>query len=181
MAKTSVIIPHWPWGEEIQEKLRQCVQSLSGADEVLIVVNDKIGFAKAVNQGLRSATGDYLIVLNNDTIVSGDLHDLCIEGTVTSPLVNGMEKSFWGACFCIPREVYEKVGGLDEDFKVGYFEDDAYIITLERAGVPMGGVRTVNISTQGGATMQTLEDRDEIFKTNQEIFRKKYGNSSNAN
>lgn len=174
MAKISVVIPHYPFSDGINEKLKKCIAGLSGADEILVIVNNKIGFAKAVNQGLKVASGDYIMVVNNDLEITGDIRSLCVPGTVTSPVVNGREQKFWGCFFVIPRDVYEKVGGLDEEFEIGYFEDDAYIVTLQRAGIPMGGIRDVQVKTEGGSTMETLPEKNEIYRKNQELFNKKY-------
>lgn len=174
MEKISVVIPHYSFSEEINLKLKKCTQSLVGADEVLIIVNDKIGFGKAVNIGLKIASGDYICVVNNDVEVIGNIRDLCIPDTVTSPVVNGRVQVFWGCFFVLPRSVYEKVGGFDEDFEVGYFEDDALIVTLQRAGIPMKSVSTVQVKTDGGSTMDSLPERNIIFEKNQKIFNQKY-------
>jgi O-antigen biosynthesis protein len=42
----------------------------SGANRTLILNDDNRGFAAANNQGLRIATGDFLVMLNNDTYVT---------------------------------------------------------------------------------------------------------------
>ncbi len=174
--RISVIIPHWPVSDEVDTKLRKCVESLEGYDELVIVANQKFGFAKSVNLGLKSATGDYMIVMNNDVeLVGGSLRDLALEGAVTSPLLNGDEQRFWGACFCVPRKVYEQIGGLDEQFEMGYFEDDDYMLRLDMEGVPMMPVRGVRIVSEGESTMKHLDNREEVFKLNQARFKAKHG------
>lgn len=169
----SVVIPHYPFNEEIDNTLKRCVASLSGYDELIIVVNNGTGFAKAVNQGLKLAKGDYIMVVNNDVEwKSGNLKDLCVESTVTSPKVNNAEQPFWGSFFCIPRSVYESIGGLDEQFGIGYYEDEDYAKRLEQAGIPMQSI-DCNIWTLGGKTMQQF-DRDSILADNKIKFDTKW-------
>jgi len=169
----SVIVPHYSYNAEIDRTLKRCVDSLSGYDELIVVVNKGTGFAKAVNQGLKLAKGDYLMVVNNDIEWrEGNLKDLCLEGMVASPKVNGAIQPFWGSFFCIPRKVYEEVGGLDEQFEIGYYEDEDYIKRLERAGVPMV-CTNCDIWTLGGATMNQF-NRDEILETNRLKFEAKW-------
>ncbi len=70
------------------------------------MVNEGTGFAMNVNIGLTLASGDYVAVVTNDTRVEqGDVYDLCVPGTVTSPLVlekpgidpGGFHGAFWVA------------------------------------------------------------------------------------
>jgi len=39
-----------------------------------------------------------------------------------------------GFCLALKREVYEKIGGLDEQFGLGTFEDDDYCLRARQAG-----------------------------------------------
>jgi len=39
-----------------------------------------------------------------------------------------------GFCMLIRREVWEKVGGMDEDFGLGFFEDDDLCVRVREAG-----------------------------------------------
>ena len=134
---------------------------------VKLVQNDEnLGFAAGNNRGLERATGEYLVVLNNDTYVTrGWLLDLVrhlrkdpklgLIGAVTNNIGNeakidihyedmaGMERAAYAytrrhareeldvrmvAFFCtaMPRSLFEAVGGLDERFGLGFFEDDDY-------------------------------------------------------
>lgn len=170
----SVVIPHWPKTEELDKLLKVCVASLK-ADEIIVVVNEGIGFAKAVNIGLRLASGDYLCVVNNDTrVVKGELSNLVDPGAVTSPVMNRSARHFWGAFFCIPRWVYEKIGGLDEQFEIGYFEDDDFVERLRQAQIPFHSVHSVWIETKGEQTMK-FTDKDKFLHQNAERFGKKWG------
>ena len=172
----SLVIPHYPFDEEINKTLKKCVDSVLGYDELILVVNDKIGFGKAVNQGLRIAKGDFICVMNNDVVMNkGSLKDLADPIRVTSPSVNDVRQPFWGCCFMIPRWVYDKVGGFDEQFEMGYFEDEDYIMKLKEAGIEMSCRANINIVTQGGATMYHLPDRAEIYARNQRKFEEKWG------
>lgn len=170
----SVIIPHWSLNEELDLLLDHCVKSLT-ADELIVVVNEGIGFGKAVNQGLRLAHGDYLFVVNNDTVVlAGDLRDMCIPDTVTVPRIDGQVDDMPRAFFCMPRSVYEQIGGYDERFEMGYAEDDDLHVRLAQGGVPIKTVSSVEVSHLGGTTMHQI-DRDKYYYENLERFREKWG------
>lgn len=175
--KISVIIPHYPFSTEINNTLKKCIASLKGFDELIIVSNQGTGFAFNVNLGLSLATGDYLIILNNDTILEGDFRDLIDENCVTSPLLNDDSRIFWGACFCLPRWVYEEIGELDEQFKIGYYEDDDYLMRLKQAGIFCKSNHKVKIYSPGSTTMDKIDKMKKrgIAENNKQRFIKKWG------
>src|SRR6266702_3979365 len=115
--KISVIIPHMPF-KEADEALECCLASLKGEyDELLLVINDGIGFGAAVNQGLKWASGDYICVINNDTVLkSGSLLDLATPLAVSVPKIDGQPDWKPRSFYCMPSWVYKKVGGYDERF-----------------------------------------------------------------
>ncbi len=173
--KISAIIPHYPI-PGAQELLERCVASLD-ANETIIVVNDGIGFAKAVNIGLRTATGTHLCVINNDTyILEGSLKDLCWIDSIGVPnIIPEPRDNKPRAFFCMPASVYYRVGEYDERFEGGYFEDDDYIRRLEILGVQTilsDDVQVVH-KNGGGFTMKTIGE-SEHFIANQKKFDEKW-------
>lgn len=171
----SVVIPHWNYDDHMIDVLQKCVDSLVGYDELIIVDNDGIGFAKAVNRGLRIAHGDYIFIVNNDTVqLNGSLKDLCYEGTVTVPRITGQVDQMPRAFYCMPRTVYEQVGGYDERFKVGYYEDDDLIMRWNIADIPIRTVSTVEVVHIGGETMKHV-DRKQAMEGNKKLFDEKWG------
>jgi glycosyltransferase involved in cell wall biosynthesis len=181
-SRLSVVVPHWPLDAEVDEALRACVASLPSDCEKIVVVNQGTGFAVNVNIGLRLATGDYVAVVTNDCrVVDGDVHDLCLPGTVTSPLVlekPGIERGgFHGAFWVAPREVLDRVGLLDELFEGAFFEDDDYLERLRQAGIPTKQVVSVRVwSRRIGLTMSKLPDKGkEWLAVNERRFEEKWG------
>jgi hypothetical protein len=182
MPLLSVVVPHWPLDDEVDEALRVCLGSLPRDCDKLVVVNHGTGFAVNVNIGLRLAMGDYVGVVTNDCrVLEGDVYDLCVPGTVTSPLVlekPGIERhGFHGAFWIAPREVLDRVGLLDERFQGAFFEDDDYLERLRQAGVPRREIPSVRVwSRRIGLTMSKLPDKGERwFATNERRFEEKWG------
>ena len=180
--RLSAVIPHWPLDAEVDEALRACLVSLPFDCEKIVVVNQGTGFAVNVNIGLRLATGDYLAVVTNDSrLVEGDLHELCIPGTVASPVVlekPGIEPGgFHGAFWVAPRDVIERVGFLDERFEGAFFEDNDYLARLSQADIPRKQVASVRVwSRRIGLTMSKLSDAGQgWFAANQRRFEEKWG------
>lgn len=177
--KVSVIVPYYESDPQKPEILQRLTDSLVGADEIIIVWNDKMGYAKPINKGLAIAHGDYLMVLNDDLKMDrgGDLHSLCDPNAVTCPTIDGIEQDFWGCAFMIPRWVYEKIGGLDERYRVSYFDDDDFQNELRKAGIPMKSMPLVNFWNVegGGRTLHTFPDHNEFFEENKQRFIEKWG------
>ena len=174
--RLSVIIPYMEIDEGKRQVLSETCKSFTGADEIIIVSNWKEGYAIPINKGLAVAKGDFLMVMNDDmTWDGGSLKRLCQEDAVTSPKVNGRVQDFWGCSFCIPRWVYEKVGGLYEGYRISYFDDDDMKETLKKAGIPMRCVEDVNVTTQGGRTLEKFSDRNDFFEENRQKFISRWG------
>ncbi len=180
--RLTTVIPHWPLDEEVDDALRACLASLPHDCEKIVVVNQGTGFAVNVNIGLKLATGDYVAVVTNDSrVVEGDVYDLCVPGTVTSPLVlekPGVERGgFHGAFWVAPREVLDQVGLLDERFDGAFFEDDDYLARLKQADIPTRQVPSVQVwSRRIGLTMSKLPDNGlGWLAANQHRFEEKWG------
>lgn len=176
--KISVIIPFYPIDEEKHSVLKECVQHLPPHHETIIVWNRKEGMARAINEGAKCASGDYFLIMNDDVrYESGKIEELCQENTVVSPSYNGqLYPMLWGSCFCIPRKVWEDVGGMDERYTISYFDDDDLIFSLQEKGYQMRSTaRVVFDHPQPGRTLEAMPDRDEFFEANKQKFLDKWG------
>lgn len=177
MPKISVVLAHVP-APNLDVRLDKCLKSLKGYDELVLVLNDGIGFGKAFNRGFKYATGDYIIAVSNDTVLEkGNLQELCMPDVVTSPMINNVvrDNEFWACFFCWPRNVYESIGGFDESFGLAYYEDTDLRERFKQADIPMVGVPTVKVYHEGGATVKTISNEDENMKIGEKRFIEKYG------
>lgn len=185
---------------------------------VKVILNDKnLGFAGGNNSGAKAATGEYLIILNNDTYVShGWLTSLIrhlrrddklgIVGPVTNCIGNeaqipvtyeSMQEMQLRAleytmqhsrkllyvrtvaffCVALRKSTWDAIGQLDEEFSVGFFEDDDYCRRLEQAGLKIAIAEDVFVHHQHSASFNTLvaERRNAIFEANKKVYEKKWG------
>lgn len=156
---------------------------LSNYNCKVVINKSNLGFAKGVNQGVSIAKGEFILLLNNDTVITkgfvqemektfeldktiGIVGCLIMQlggqkkvqniGTCFTedyiPYELGLEKAsitpqilfndprvhvvrevpgFTGACMMIKREVWDKVGGLDERFINGWEDVDFFLKARE--------------------------------------------------
>lgn len=175
----SVITPHWSYNEQADEMLLACHASLGPVHERIIIVNEpaadgSVRFSTYLNIGFRIATGDFMLAVNNDTVLeTGTIDELADANAVTSPVVNGLPTRFWGCFFCLPRSIYERVGGLDENY-TGYFEDCDWFLRLRCAGVKFRSVPHVGVRHLGGQSMRQLQ-ASALYRLNGDRFRARWG------
>ncbi|WP_336820139.1 glycosyltransferase [Bacillus subtilis] len=170
------------------------------------------GFAKACNQGLEVATGDNILFLNNDTVVTSQWLEPMIKllyqddkiGMV-GPVSNyvsgpqqisvdytsleeiehfsqrhGMEhrgKSravlrLVGFCLLVKKEVLDKIGGFDERFEGGSFEDDDLCLRALQEGYQLKIALDSFVHHQGHATFSGNPDLNisRLYQVNRQIF-----------
>jgi GT2 family glycosyltransferase len=179
------------------------------------------GFSGANNQGLCVARGEFICLLNNDTVVTrgwlsamiGHLRKMPTTGMV-GPVSNMVgneamvpvgykvigDMPAWAADYCrqhdgetfpikmlgffcvlLRREVYDKVGPMDEQFGLGYFEDTDYCYRTIRLGYELRCVRDAFVHHWQGAAFRLLGDESQhIYQHNQHLFEAKWGADSMA-
>lgn len=184
----------------------------------LIENQENKGFAAGNNQGVAAANGEYIMLLNNDVLVS----DGWLEGMVESlerdekigmvgPITNSIsgrqqiisipyvddegfikfarqiKKTFTGrltpryriAGFAIlmRKALYEEVGGLDESFGTGNYEDDDLCLKVREKGYAIMVDESVFIHHYRSQTFieNKINYRDSL-SVNESRFRKKWPN-----
>ncbi|UOF88811.1 bifunctional glycosyltransferase family 2 protein/class I SAM-dependent methyltransferase [Fodinisporobacter ferrooxydans] len=80
-----------------------------------------------------------------------------------------------GFCLLIRRDVYEKVGGFDERFGKGNFEDDDYCMRMRRAGYRLVVAADTYIHHYGSVTNRMDPEYAQLLETNRLQFVSKWG------
>lgn len=94
-----------------------------------------------------------------------------------------------GFCFLFKREVYEKIGPMDESFTPGNFEDDDYSLRIWQAGYEMLLCKDTYIHHFGNASFisgkshaerqEKAEKYNALIERHAKIFRNKWQNLGN--
>jgi len=195
--KTSIIIPtfnKWDYTKQVIEGIQkltnknyeiiiidnassdETIEALKKYNKVKVISNsENLGFPKAVNQGILEAQGDYILLANNDIVVTDGWLERMLEIAEAHPeigIVGPISNSVSGRqfdknakyesiedmhkyaakvkkekkgqffqfprvaflCTLIKKEVIDKIGGLDERFSPGNFEDDDFCLRAQMAG-----------------------------------------------
>ena len=216
------------------------------------------GFPRAINQGLQAARGEYLVLLNNDAVVTDGWLDQLIALTRVQPearrgpvdprrfrLKAGVQRGAanrvvgvpasagpnrssrsaplawsgrcritpppqlvedvpyrdldqmhafarrwrdehrgrWftvpklsGFCLLMKRAVYESIGGLDERFGLGLFDDDDLAVRARRAGFELAVAHDLFVHHFGSRTFAGNGiDAEALLRENQQRFAAKWG------
>lgn len=191
--------------------------SAAGHQRRLLLNAGNLGFAAGNNVGLAAATGEFLVILNNDTFVTpGWVRTLCahfrgapsvgLVGPVTNNIGNearieiqyaDMEEMVLRAgrytrqhpgqsfaipnvaffCVAMPRSTYERVGGLDERYGIGFFEDDDYCRRVEAEGLQIRCAEDVFVHHHLSASFNAIgsEAKQALFEKNKALYEAKWG------
>lgn len=201
------------------DSTREFLERWAGSDPArkIIYNSENRGFAAANNQGLAEARGEYLVMLNNDTVVtSGWLRtlyqhfkrnpDVGLLGPVTNNIGNeakinikykNLDQMHLTAaeyvrknigetfdlrtvaffCVMLSRNVFDRVGPLDEAYGLGFFEDDDYCRRVQQVGLKVVCARDVFVHHHLSASFMKLDAqiRRKLFADNRKIYEQKWG------
>ena len=198
----------------------ETLEMLAAIDDphVRVIYNgENLGFGGGNNVGIAAARGEYVVVLNNDVIVTDEWVDRLVAPFsripglgVTAPRSNkvtghqqihyasyqGLEgvheyararRETWdgfgyvadraiGLCLCIDRNVIDEVGGFDERFRFGNFEDDDLCLRVRAAGYKIYICDDVFIHHFGSQSFAANKlDYAAIMAENARKFSEKWG------
>jgi O-antigen biosynthesis protein len=171
-------------------ELRQCEQAH------IIQNATNLGFVKATNQGIRESNAPFVVLMNNDTEAAPRwlqklrrplLDGYAISGSLSSafgswqgrwqpragdPVQVPTDKSLAFFCTMIKREVFERIGCLDESFGLGLGDDDEYCHRAREAGYKLALVQDLTITHRHRSTFRTLFTQAQIHGIQQEAVKK---------
>lgn len=163
---------------------------LSSCSDLRVIKNrENLGCATAWNQGVAASRGRWIVILNNDTVLSPDWLDGLLDFArekgvdVVSPAFREGEYDYdiaeyakdyirrmrsvsrmgvaQGICFMVKREVFEKIGMFDENFRVGQFEDRDFFLRAATAGFILGTTGRSFIHHFGSVTQNMIRKNNE--------------------
>lgn len=177
-----------------------------------------LGFPASVNQGIKEAVGEYIIIANNDIVLTNGWLERMIESAesdssvgIVGPIsneVSGLQKDVNAKystieemhkyasviaeknkgdvlifprvaflCTLIKKEVIKKIGGLDERFTPGNYEDDDFCLRAQLAGYKTVIAKDVFIHHFGSKSFKAEGNAKyfERLKINEAKFVEKWG------
>jgi len=197
--KISVGIPVYILDEELEFLTRRCLDSLNGDCELIIIDNaspiklkydcdiyirnrKNIGNGAAWNQILKVATGDVILLSDNDVIFPPNWRELAnhTENSIVFPATRnkgeqGFVERLSGFFWMLDRKTQEKIGLIDEKYGIANFEDTDYFRRAELEGVKLKCVPEVKVDHYSRATCDKVEAVNSIYERNKKLYEDKFG------
>jgi GT2 family glycosyltransferase len=197
--KTISIVTPWLNHMEFADAFLAAANRRSHRDELIVVddgsfpsipfaeirTEESHGFGKTCNRGLRAATSDIVLFLNNDVIARDarwlePLREAVEPGVLVGAQlrddphgrVDGIEMPYLdGWCIAGMRDDLLEIGGFDEDFEPpAYFEDNDLCLrarvagmTLREVRVPLHHIRNGTLKPTDPAVMRAGSANRERF------------------
>jgi len=171
-----------------------------------VLLKENLGFVKATNIGIAMSTAPYVLLLNNDTELPEGWLPSLMEPFVTFPSCGvvgprSSSKEQWQgqvplettppgwrclprnrmlAFFCalVKRKVFEKVGYLSEEYRLGLGDDDDFCERVQQAGFYLALRHDLTVLHHHRTTFKAVYGDNgwlEYQKENIAIFKQKYG------
>lgn len=206
-AAVSIVIPLYNQLEYTRLCMESLARTLDGSEEIILVDNassdgtadylktlprvkiisntENLGFAGACNQGIRAAGGEWVVVLNNDVIVSPGWLRGMLEAAdrwklgIVTPAIREGEHTYDvsayaqeltgrmkgvirrgkanGICFMAHKRVFDAIGLFDEGFRIGQYEDKDLFLRAKCAGFGLGTVGGAFLHHFGSATQKSMK------------------------
>jgi GT2 family glycosyltransferase len=154
----------------------------------IITPKIKFNFHKFLNIGIEAASGSFIALCNNDLIFHADWFSEMLKVKETNPeiasfspydktsnklseklilnndFVKGYElqRQMTGWCFVVDKEVFKKIGKLDEKFNF-YYADNDYTMCLRKYNIQHALICKSFVTHLGGKVTE------EVVKTNLEF------------
>lgn len=163
--------------------------------------NNPIGYIRAVNAGIKESKGEYVVLLDNDSILSEQPVDLWInilQKPFNDPLVGasspfaheyeGLGLVLHSGCTMYRKSILDKIGFFDEIYNPGYLSDSDIALRIGSNGykcveVPEGqekpyinGMFSINFPVVHTGYVQTMDKvKDEpIIRINKQTLEKRF-------
>ncbi|AGA24795.1 sulfotransferase [Singulisphaera acidiphila] len=190
---------------------------------VTILTNaENRGFPAGCNQGIAAARGEFVVLLNNDVVVTDGWLDQLVALARVDPAIGMVgpmsnytcppqvvldakyadldqmdrfattwrqqHRGQWvfaeklsGFCLLIRRRVLEAIGGLDEGFGLGFFDDDDLAMRARSAGFELAVAVDLFVHHHGSRTFAGAGiDAESLLETNRLRFEQKWGIDSSS-
>ena len=166
---------------------------LRALSQIYIRNNKNLGYARAVNQGLKLATDSLVAVVNNDTIISPNWQEV-VKEVLSDPktyschprMINytdeftygqktvykGMERWCTGSFFVVDRSKLQPF--YDENFLNSYDDWDMWL-RVRKEGFNTAYTDKACYKHHHSFTQKQIPEREENNKRNAEYFKKKHG------
>lgn len=154
-------------------------------DVTIISNDDNRGCSGAWNQGAQAASGKWIVILNNDVLLSTGWLEGLLEAAsrlgldIVTPAIREGEYNYNidtyardftsrmknvvrrgrvnGICFMVHRRVFDAIGGFDENFHIGQYEDTDFFLRASQAGFSLGTVGCSFLHHFGSVTQNSIK------------------------
>lgn len=165
-----------------------------------IDLEKNVGFSYNMNQGLKEATGDYIVIIGNDGFPQNPnwleelliVQDHTLAGIVAPQVDNpdfkhhrvhvieeepemmlSFVKFYPAVCWLLTRSSFNAIGFFDERFGIGTYEDNDYIMRCLRKGFPVVVSHRYVLHHRCSQTFNMFEST-KIMSENRQLFNAKW-------
>lgn len=174
------------------DNTKEYINSLP-VDIKLVWIEQACGYPIATNAGMHIATGEYVILLNNDVELTEQLENTWLT-MLEAPFINNPKVGITGNkvdynvsldqdcvffyCAMIHRNVIDAIGYLDEQYTPGGVEDHDYCLRTKYAGFELDsvdGTKMFPLSHKDNQTMKNSNfDYIKVLDQNKDKFFAKF-------